>query len=164
MEVAFRRLFGAGLGAVEGAVGCGSRRVSLGELLKLAAGSPLLMREMLLVDKARAGAEFGVTYCGDRVSLSYEEQSPMGGLEPGRRPGAAVARAGLVGEQVLLESRPLVGRAVSPRLRSAGDSASAISVILRRVTGLAVRKLSPPASFHDLLHLRGHRVRACRPA
>jgi len=80
MEVAFRRLFGAGLGAVEGAVEWAPAEASLGRLLKLAAGSPLLMREMLLVDEYGRGREFSVTYFrGDRVSLSYEEQWPMAG-------------------------------------------------------------------------------------
>ena len=66
--------------------------------------------------------------------------------EPGRHPGAAVARRASVGEQVLLKVGHSYDERISPRLRSAGDSASAISVMLRRVTGLAIRKPSPPAS------------------
>jgi GntR family transcriptional regulator len=77
MEVAFRRLFGVGLGAVEGAVEWAPAGASLGRLLNLAAGSPLLVREMLLVDEHGRGREFSVTYFrGDRVSLSYEERWP----------------------------------------------------------------------------------------
>ena len=80
MEIAFRRLFGAGLGAAEGAVEWAPAEASLGKLLKLAAGSPLLVREMLLIDENGRGREFSVTYFrGDRVSLSYEEQWPKAG-------------------------------------------------------------------------------------
>jgi DNA-binding GntR family transcriptional regulator len=80
MEIAFRRLFGVGLGAVEGAVEWAPAEASLGRLLRLASGSPLLMREMLLVDEHGQGREFSVTYFrGDRVSLSYAEQWPIAG-------------------------------------------------------------------------------------
>ena len=80
MEVAFRRLFGVGLGAVEGVVEWAPAEASLAKLLKLAAGSPLLIREMLLADEHGRGREFSVTYFrGDRVSLSYEERWPMAG-------------------------------------------------------------------------------------
>jgi GntR family transcriptional regulator len=77
MEVAFRRLFGAGLGAVESAVEWAPAEASLCELLGVEPGSPLLMREMLLVDEHGRGREFSVTYFrGDRVSLSYEHEWP----------------------------------------------------------------------------------------
>ncbi len=80
IEVAFRRLFGAGLGAVEGAVEWAPAEASLGRLLRLASGSPLLVREMLLVDEHGQGREFSVTYFrGDRVSLSYAEHWPIAG-------------------------------------------------------------------------------------
>jgi GntR family transcriptional regulator len=80
MEVAFRRLFGVGLGAVEGAVEWAPAEASLARPLKLAPGSPLLVREMLMVDEHGQGREFSVTYFrGDRVSLSYEEQWPLAG-------------------------------------------------------------------------------------
>jgi GntR family transcriptional regulator len=80
MEVAFRRLFGVGLGVVEGVVEWAPAEASLAKLLKLAAGSPLLIREMLLADEHGRAREFSVTYFrGDRVSLSYEEQWPMAG-------------------------------------------------------------------------------------
>jgi GntR family transcriptional regulator len=80
MEVAFRRLFGVGLGAVEGAVEWAPAEASLARLLKLATGSPLLVREMLMIDEHGQGREFSVTYFrGDRVSLSYAEQGPLAG-------------------------------------------------------------------------------------
>jgi GntR family transcriptional regulator len=77
MEVAFRRLFGTGLGAVESAVEWVPAEASLCELLGVDPGSPLLMREMLLLDEHGRGREFSVTYFrGDRVSLSYEREWP----------------------------------------------------------------------------------------
>ena len=84
MEVAFHRLFGAALGAVESAVEWAPAEASLCELLELPAGSPLLMREMLLLDAQGRGREFSVTYFrGDRVSLSYERQWPDAGAIAG---------------------------------------------------------------------------------
>jgi DNA-binding GntR family transcriptional regulator len=77
MDAAFRRLFGAGIGAVEGTVEWAPAEASLCRLLRLPPGSPLLVREMLLIDEHGRCREFSVTYFrGDRVSLSYEEQWP----------------------------------------------------------------------------------------
>jgi GntR family transcriptional regulator len=80
MEVAFRRLFGAELGAVEGAVEWAPAEPSLSRLLGVRRGSPLLVREMLLADEEGRGREYSVTYFrGDRVSLSYERHWPAAG-------------------------------------------------------------------------------------